>query len=331
MRHDLEAKTRELSATERAAVALLQQDGRMSFAAMGKRLEMPEPTVRRLVHRLVDDRVIAITAVANPRLLGLDAMAWIALTIDWSRASELPSRLLAIKGIDYVATTTGQYQLFAEIGARDSTELAERIAAVRALPGVRASETFFYLDLFHQEFSWVGPQGPPSRRGVGAGGPIGELEQRMLLELRRDGRRPFRQIARSISASERQVRRAYGELTESGAVRVIAVLNPARMGLTTMALLGMRLRPSAEVREAAEAVAEEHRVDYLVICTGRYDFLAEVACSSPEELALVVERLGAVEGVEGIDVFSYLRLQYRDESVWSAGRASALDDGARAR
>jgi Lrp/AsnC family transcriptional regulator for asnA, asnC and gidA len=330
VKRDADAEVRELSPGERKAVALLQEDGRTSFAEMSKLLEMPEPTLRRMVRRLIDERVIAITAVANPRLLGLDAMAWIALRIDWSQAQGLPAQMLEISGVDYVATTTGSFQLFAEIGARDATDLMQRIALLRALPGVRSTETFFYLDLFHQEFRWVGPglSTPTARRGVGGARPVGELEQKLILELRRDGRKSFRKIAQALSVSERQVRRAYAGLTGSGAARVIAVLNPARMGLTSMALLGLRVSPSVSVERLAAAVADEPRVAYLVICTGRFDVLAEVACTGPEELASVVEdRLGAIEGVQEIEVFSYLRLQYRDESVWSAGRVSALERG----
>lgn len=331
MKHDADVPVRELSPVEVAAVALLQDDGRASFADMSKRLEMPEPSVRRLVRRLIDERVIAITAVANPRLVGLDAMAWTALRVDWSHVRQLPAELLKIRGLDYIATTTGSFQVFVEIGARDSTDMADRLRLIRSLPGVRATETFYYLDLYHQEFNWVGPGAEAERRGVGGGHPVGELEQRVILALRRDGRRSFRRIAHDLAVSERQVRRAYAALTESDAVRVIAVVNPARMGLTAMALLGIRVRPSVPLEQVAAAIAAEPRVDYLVICTGRFDFFAEVACAGPEELATVVEeRLGAIEGMEQIDVFSYLRLQYRDESVWSAGRVSALemDDGA---
>ncbi|HEX7301010.1 MAG TPA: Lrp/AsnC family transcriptional regulator [Solirubrobacteraceae bacterium] len=328
VKHDADVSVRELSPGERKAVALLQDDGRTSFAHMSKVLEVPEPTLRRMVRRLIGERVIAITAVANPRLLGLNAMAWMAVRADWSQTQGLPARMLEISGVDYVATTTGSFQLFAEIGARDTIDLMQRIELMRALPGVRSTETFVYLDLFHQEFRWVGPglSTPAARRGVGGTRPVGELEQKLILELRRDGRKSFRKIAQDLSVSERQVRRAYAGLTDSGAARVIAVLNPARMGLKSMALLGMRVSPSVSVQRLAAALADEPRVDYLVICTGRFDVLAEVACTGPEELASVVEdRLGAIDGVQDIEVFSYLRLQYRDESVWSAGRVSALE------
>jgi Lrp/AsnC family transcriptional regulator for asnA, asnC and gidA len=336
VKHDSgDGGVRELSDLEVAAVALLQEDGRMQFAEMSKRLEQPEPTVRRLVHRLVKERVIAITAVANPRLLGLEAMGWVGLRVDWSRADALPDRMLEIRGVDYVATTTGAYQVMAEIGARDLADLMERIELVRGLPGVRSSETFMYIDLYHQEFSWVGPGSDrPRLRPTAAREPIGDLEQRLILQLRRDGRKSFRRVAQELRATERQIRTAYTRLTASGAVRVIAVLNPARMGLQAMAWLGVRTRPGVPVERVAAAVADEPRVDYVVICTGRFDVLAEVACTGAEEVATVIEeRIGRIEGVEEIEVFSYLRLQYRDESVWSAGRASALerDEGATAR
>lgn len=330
--HTFDATPRPLSSTEAEIVALLQHDGRLAYADVSKMLDLPEPTVRRIVRRLVDDRVIAITAVANPRLLGLEAMAWIGVKVDWSQASDLQAQMLEIRGVDYVVTTTGSFSVMAEVSARDLRDLLERMESIRRLPGVTATESFLYLDLFHQEFRWVGPGTPDDQRRheVRDPRPIGEFEQKLILALRADGRRSFRQIAAQLGVSQRQVRSAYARLTSSGAVRVMAVLNPARMGLNTMAWVGIRGRPSVPVTEIAQAVADEPRVDYVVICTGRFDVLAEVACANVEELATVVARnLGAIAGIEEIEVFSYLRLQYRDESVWSAGRVSALetDDG----
>ena len=302
----------------------------MSMADMSRTLGVPEPTLRRVVRRLMDERVMTVTAVANPRLLGLAAMAWIGLRVDWTQARELAKSMLDIRGVDYVATTTGTFQVFAEIGTRDATDMLTLIGLIRALPGVRSTETFFYLDLFHQQFRWVGPglSAADGRRGVSHGQPLSEIERELILALRSDGRRPFRRIAHELDVSESRIRRTYGKLTRSGTVRVIAAVNPARMGLRSMALMGFRVRPSASVEAIATAVAAQPRVDYLVICTGRFDLLVEVACTGPEQLATIAEeRLGSIDGVEEIEVFSYLRLEYRDERVWSAGRVSALEHG----
>ncbi len=318
----------ELAPVERWIISLLQDDGRMSFSAIAQSLSLSEPTARRHVQRMLRERTIAITAVANPRLLGLEAMAWIGVTVNWALADSLQESMLEIRGIDYVATTSGRFQVLAEIGASDSADLGSRIDLVRALPGVISTETFPYLDLFHQEFRWLGPNAAPEGRAPSATAvrAISELDRRLILELRRDGRQSFRQISSSLGAPEHQVRARYAKLVEAGVLRVMAVLNPARLGIDTIAQLGIRVTAATPVRDVARAVSEHRGVDYVVICTGRYDIMAEVMSRSREDLADIVEHeLGAIDGIASTELLQYLRLQYRDESVWSVGRVSALE------
>jgi Lrp/AsnC family transcriptional regulator, regulator for asnA, asnC and gidA len=316
----------ELTASERAIVAMLQDDGRAAYVDIARAVDLDESSVRRTVRRLVDAGVMAITSVANPRLLGLEAMGWIGLEVDWKSVDDLPGRMLAIQGVDYVVTCTGRFQIMAEIAAHDLPELDERIAAIRRLPGVRSSETFVYLDLPHQEYRWSRvPRRDRARDGHGV--PLTDLDRQLIVVLRRSGRQPFRQIAGELRVPEHRVRESYHRLTRHGVMRVMAVLNPRRLGLNAMAWLGVRVRPEADPHEVAGAVAGVAEVDYVVICTGRYDLLAEVACADAEQLTRVVgAELGAIEPIREIEVFGYLRLEYRDESVWSAGRASALGE-----
>jgi len=234
--------------------------------------------------------------------------------------------MLEIQGVDYVVTCTGRFQVMAEIAAHDLPELDERLAAVRRLRGVRSSETFVYLDLPHQEYRWSRTR-RRDRAGDSDGIAVTNLDRQVILALRRSGRRPFRQIAGELGIPEHRVRESYHRLTRNGVMQVMAVLNPRRLGLNAMAWLGVRVRADADSHDVARAMAAVGVVDYVVICTGRYDLLAEVACPDAEQLTRVVgAELGAIETIVDIEVFGYLRLEYRDESVWSAGRASALED-----
>ncbi len=322
------AQIDELPQIERWIISLLQDDGRMSFNGIAQRIGLSETSARRQVQRLIRDGTIAITAVANPRLLGLEAMAWIGVTVNWARAENLQSSLLEIRGIDYVATTSGRFQILAEIGATDTSDLSSRIDLVRAVPGVTSTETFPYLDLFHQEFRWLGPNNPNEGHLERASvvRSLSDLDRQLILELRRDGRQSFRQIASSVDAPEHQVRARYARLVDAGVLRVMAVLNPARLGIDTMASLGIRVEPATPVREVARAVSDLRGVDYVVICIGRYDIMAEVMSRSREDLAHMVEHdLGRIDGIASNELLQYLRLQYRDESVWSVGRVSAVE------
>lgn len=320
---------RTLGEVERAIVAHLQEDGRIPFAFVAADLGVSEATVRRTVQRLVKEDLIVITAVANPQLLGLEAMAWTGIRLKWPDAADFPSRLLEIRGIDYVVTTTGRFQVMAEVAARDLRDLNERVGLIRALPGVTDTETFVHLEIVHQEFQWPTSATRPSHRRLYdvSGSELSEVDRTLLMALRRDGRRSFRQIARETGVSEHQVRSAYSRLNDRGVVHVMAVVNPGRVGLDAMAWIGIRVHAGHPVRETAVAVAEGSHTDYVVVCTGRYDIFAEIACADRADLANSLEReIGAVPGVAEIEVFGVLRLYYKDESVWSFGRVSALED-----
>jgi Lrp/AsnC family transcriptional regulator, regulator for asnA, asnC and gidA len=247
--------------------------------------------------------------------------------VNWSATDDIQGALLAIDGVDWIATTSGRFQVFAEITARDTAELSSRLDLIRALPGVVLTETFPYLDLYHFEYRWIGPGmgSDRSRRNV----PrvrLTELDRRVILELSADGRQSFRQIGRVIEVPEHQVRAAYAKLTATGALRVMAVLNPARLGFDTTALVGIRVDPSEGVRNVADALARERSVDHVVICTGRFDIIAEVWARSREHMAVILERdLGAIQGMARTEVFQYLRLQYSNENVWGVNRVPAAE------
>jgi DNA-binding Lrp family transcriptional regulator len=320
--------TAELSQEERAVIEVLQEDGRRPFSDIARELDVGESTVRRIVKRLLDTEVMAVTAVANPRLLGLEAIAWMGIRVDWHAADRLQDALLEVRGVDYVVTTTGRFHVMAEVSAHNLEDLGERMGLIRELPGVRSTESFVYLDLFHQEYKWAGSEAPPQsgRAPRARGSELSEFDQQVVLELRRDGRRSFRQIGRDLGAPEHQVRTAYANLVDNGILRVMAVLNPARLGLDVMAWIGFSTDTSVPAAAVAQAIADHRSVDYVVICTGRYDVMAELACDSNAELARTIEDdLGALPGVDSLEVFPYLDLKYRDERVWSAGRVSALE------
>jgi Lrp/AsnC family transcriptional regulator for asnA, asnC and gidA len=51
-------------------ISLLQRDGRMSYAEVGKRVGLSEAAVRQRVSKLTDAGVMQIVAVTDPRQLG---------------------------------------------------------------------------------------------------------------------------------------------------------------------------------------------------------------------------------------------------------------------
>jgi Lrp/AsnC family transcriptional regulator for asnA, asnC and gidA len=131
----------------------LQQDGRRSYASIGKVVGLSEAAVRQRVQRLVEGGVMQIVAVTDPLTLGFrrQTMIGIKCSGDLERVAD---HLAAMHEIDYVVITSGSFDLLVEVVCEDDDHLLEILSRVRAVPGVTTTETFVYLKLRKQTYGW---------------------------------------------------------------------------------------------------------------------------------------------------------------------------------
>jgi len=131
----------------------LQQDGRRSYAAIGKAVGLSEAAVRQRVQRLVDAGAMQIVAVTDPMTLGFprQAMVGIRCSGDLERVAE---HLAGMEEIDYVVITAGSFDLLIEVVCEDDDQLLEILSRLRSIPSVTTTETFVYLKLCKQTYSW---------------------------------------------------------------------------------------------------------------------------------------------------------------------------------
>jgi len=131
----------------------LQQDGRRSYAAIGKVVGLSEAAVRQRVQRLVDGGVMQIVAVTDPLTLGFSRQTMIGIRCsgDLERVAD---HLAGMDEIDYVVITSGSFDLLVEVVCEDDDHLLEILSRVRAVPSVTSTETFVYLKLRKQTYGW---------------------------------------------------------------------------------------------------------------------------------------------------------------------------------
>jgi Lrp/AsnC family transcriptional regulator for asnA, asnC and gidA len=132
----------------------LQRDGRMSYAALAKTIGLSEAAVRQRVQRLLDGGMMQIVAVTDPLMLGFarQAMVGVKVTGDLRAAADA---LAAIPEVDYVVICAGGYDLLVELVCTDDEHLLHLLNdAIRTAPGVTGTETFMYLKLAKQTYSW---------------------------------------------------------------------------------------------------------------------------------------------------------------------------------
>jgi Lrp/AsnC family transcriptional regulator for asnA, asnC and gidA len=139
---------------DKAIIRELQLDGRTPYAKLGPAVGLSQAAVRQRVQRLMENGVMQVVAVTDPLMLGFTLEAMIGVEVDGDLRA-VASKVAQVDNVDYVVVTTGRFDLVVEVVCRDHEELLHLINdVIRAIPGVRATETFTYLHLEKQTYSW---------------------------------------------------------------------------------------------------------------------------------------------------------------------------------
>lgn len=140
---------------------------------------------------------------------------------------------------------------------------------------------------------------------------IDDTDQRIIAELRRDGRLTNAQISRSLGVSEALVRRRIERLINNRSLRIIAVTNPYKKGYTLDAIVNMRVEVS-KLKEAAAKVAELPEVRYAAVVAGDYNLTFRLLLRSQEEFYhFVTDQLAAIPGIETMETAYVLKVVRR--------------------
>src|SRR6476660_7728284 len=75
---------------------------------------------------------------------------------------KVAGQLADMEEIDYVVITAGSFDVLAEVVCEDDDHLLEILGRVRAVPFVTSTETFVYLKLRKQTYSWGTRRHPPT-------------------------------------------------------------------------------------------------------------------------------------------------------------------------
>ena len=146
--------TGPLDEMSKSIIEKLQQDGRRSYAGIGKSVGLSEAAVRQRVQRLTDSGVLQIVAVTDPMQMGFTRQAMIGIRCQGD-TTKVAERLADIDSVAYVVLTAGSFDIIVEVVCSDDAELLEMLnTEIRAVPGVVTTETLVYLKLVKQQYNW---------------------------------------------------------------------------------------------------------------------------------------------------------------------------------
>jgi Lrp/AsnC family transcriptional regulator for asnA, asnC and gidA len=157
------------------------------------------------------------------------------------------------------------------------------------------------------------------------GAPLDDLDRGILHELQLDGRRSFREIARTLRTSEATVRFRVKRLRDSGVLQILGFVDPAALGYGLLASLLLRVRPDARQAVLA-AVSEWPEAMYLSTTMGRVDLFVQIVCEDQAALTeLLDERIPQLDGITDVETFVELRV-HKARYVYGALRSERPED-----
>jgi Lrp/AsnC family transcriptional regulator for asnA, asnC and gidA len=138
----------------KAIIEQLQNDGRRSYADIGKAVGLSEAAVRQRVQKLTDSGVMQVVAVTDPMQLGFFRQAMIGIQVSGDTTT-IAEQIGKLSAVDYVVLTAGSFDLLVEVVCENDDDLIDLLNRdIRGIDGVRSTETFVYLRLHKQFYNW---------------------------------------------------------------------------------------------------------------------------------------------------------------------------------
>ncbi len=137
---------------------------------------------------------------------------------------------------------------------------------------------------------------------------LDETDRAIIAHLQYDGRMPLTDVAAALGISEGTVRRRVKNLTESGVLQVVAVVEPQFLGWNAAGMIGVAVQ-AGEIDAVADQLAQFPEVSYLFMASGEFDLFVEVFCKDREHfVSFLNHKLHQVAGVQRTQTFMILKI-----------------------
>lgn len=141
---------------------------------------------------------------------------------------------------------------------------------------------------------------------------LDEFDRAIINLLQQNGRMPFLTIANQLDLAEGTVRRRVGKLLNEGLLRIVGVADPFKVGLNTVAVVGMKVE-RGRIENIAEQLSALPEVRYVALSTGNYDLVIEVVVSGNDELlTFLVDTLRDIDGISNTGTSIVLKVAKQD-------------------
>lgn len=133
----------------------LQKDGRKSYTELAEKFEANVSTVSNRIQRLIDKDILKIVGVVNPFKTGNSFVVDLKIKTELRKLEKVIDELSAINEVRFIASTTGTYDLIAEVYTPSSYDLHQLITEkINKIDGILELDTSVLLKVHKQSYNF---------------------------------------------------------------------------------------------------------------------------------------------------------------------------------
>ncbi|WP_280336168.1 Lrp/AsnC family transcriptional regulator [Nocardia wallacei] len=297
----------ELDGVASALVHALQVDGRAPFSRIADVLGVSDRTVARRFGRLRAHGLVRVTGVPDSDRTGY--AEWLVRLRTRPGSAALVARELARRqDSSWVTVLSGGTEVVAVVRVEGELPLPMRVLAGHAqVDAVDAQRLLRHLTarrwpgrtraLTPEQVAALRIPEPETSGAV----VLTDLDRRLLVALRLDGRADFPSLARATGWSESAVRRRVDELRRRGVVRFDVEIDAATLGFAVQAILWLTVSP-ARLAAVADQLSAHTEVAFAGATTGPHNLVVLVVCRTASDLFdYLSTTIGRIPGIERVE------------------------------
>ena len=134
---------------------ILQNNYRISYKELGKKVMMAASSVHNRVQRMLDEGVIKKEdTIINPIKAGFETVAILGLSVDPLKLNEVAEKIASYNKVQLVGTTTGDHDIIASVIAKDEKSLWRFInEKIKTIDGIRSTmDVSSFIDIFKMTY-----------------------------------------------------------------------------------------------------------------------------------------------------------------------------------
>lgn len=310
----------------------LLTDARIPFAKLAGILNVSEQTVARRYRSMVQRGIIHVTGQISTVPMG--HARWILrISTTPPKVDALADSLAKLPDLSHV-NTSARSEVICVVRPRSTRRRDALLRTIATAGHVVAFDAYEIIHRFELDEEWprLGryltveqSKALGERRRLDDTGPqapvdLAPEDEKMLAVLAQDGRAPYARLAAETGWPAARVARRMNELVEQNVLYFDLDFAVEHLGYAVRCALWLKAHPSA-LDAAGRAMATHREVAFVAATTGTSNLFASIQCRDPGHLyRYIAEKLGPLDGVDGVEVVPALRVVKQAHAVMDANR-----------